>query len=142
MIAGRPPHEPLADTLSALFQRLAAEAEADRDAVLIRVQLMHGVPGLQARRWATRRKTAELLARLLAPRACTDPDDVQLRLAIAVALAAESETILYWAQTGGTAPLADLLAASLATIEPALLIRVPGQEAPELRAEPDPKPAA
>ncbi len=124
-IAERPPHEPLADTIGALFQRLAAQAEADRDAVLIRVRLMHGVPGLQARRWATRQKTAELMARLLAPRAGTDPDDPQLRLAIAVALAAESETVLYWARTDGTVPLAGLLSAAVATIEPVLRIRMP-----------------
>ena len=125
VIAERPVHEPLADTLGALFQRLAEQAEADREAVLIRVRLMHGVPGLQARRWATRQKTAELMARLLAPRAGTDPDDPQLRLAIAVALAAESETVLYWARTGGTVPLAGLLSAAVATIAPVLRIRIP-----------------
>lgn len=128
VIAARPVHEPLADTLGSLFQRLAAELEADREAVLIRVRLMHGVPGLQARRWATRHKTAELMARLLAPRAGTACDDPRLRLAIAVALAAEAETVLYWARTGGTASLADLLSAALATINPVL--RIPMTEDP------------
>lgn len=124
VIAGRPPNEPLADTLEALFQRLAAELEADRDAVLVRVRLMHGVPGLQARRWATRQKTADLMARLLASRLGTDLDDPQLRLAIAVALTAEAETVRYWARTGATVPLASMYAAALATIEPVLRIRI------------------
>ncbi|HYK66481.1 MAG TPA: helix-turn-helix domain-containing protein [Streptosporangiaceae bacterium] len=128
VVAARPPDEPLAVTLGALFQRLAAAMEADKDAVLIRVALMHGVPGLQARRWATRQKAAELLARLLAPRTGRDPDDPQLRLAIAVALAAEAETVFYWARIGGTASLADLLAAALTTIEPVLRIRMPARE--------------
>lgn len=123
VVVARPAHEPLADTFSALFERLAAEFEADKDAVLIRIRLMHGVPGLQARRWATRQKTADVLARLLAPRAGTDPDDPELRLAIAVALAAEAETLFYWVRTGGTASLAGLLAGALAKIRPALDIR-------------------
>jgi len=124
VIARRPPNEPLEDTLGAVFQRLAAELEADRDAVLVRVSLMHGVPGLQARRWASRQKTADLMARLLASRVGTDPDDPQLRLAIAVALTAEAETVLYWARTGATAPLASMFAAVLATIEPVLRIPI------------------
>jgi AcrR family transcriptional regulator len=125
VVAERPEDEPLAVTIGALFQRLAGELEADKDAILIRVRLMHGVPGLQARRWASRQRTAALLARLLAPRVGSDPDDPRLRLAIAVALAAEAETVFSWARAGGTVPLADLLAAALATIEPAL--RMPTQ---------------
>ncbi len=124
LIADRPPEEPIAATMGALFQRLAAEFEADRDAVIVRLRLMHGVPGLQARRWATRQRTADLLARLLAPRAHTDPDDRDLRLAISVALAAEYETLYYWARTGGAGSLAGLLAEALARIEPALRVGV------------------
>ncbi len=118
VIGGRPPHEPLGDTFRELFQRLAEEFESNRDAVIVRLRLMNGVPELQARRWANRLSTANLLARLLAPRAGTDPDDHQLRLAITVALAAESETLRYWARIGGTEPLSDLLAGALAQIEP------------------------
>jgi AcrR family transcriptional regulator len=122
LIAARPPDETVAATMGALFQRLAAEFESDKDAVIVRLRLMHGVPGLQARRWATRQRTADLLARLLAPRTHTDPDDRDLRLAIAVALAAEYETLYYWAKTGGTGSLAELLADALARIEPALRV--------------------
>jgi hypothetical protein len=74
-MAARPPDETVAASLWALFQRLAAEFEADKDAVIVRLRLMDGVPGLQARRWASRQKTANLLARLLAPRTHTDPGD-------------------------------------------------------------------
>jgi AcrR family transcriptional regulator len=118
VISGRPLREPLADTFSELFQRLAAEFESNKDAVIVRLRLMNGVPELQARRWANRRTTADLLARLLAPRTGAEPDDHELRLAITVALAAESETLRYWACVGGTEPLADLLANALARIEP------------------------
>jgi len=122
VIAARPPEEPIAASLGALFQRLAAELEADKDAVIVRMRLMHGVPGLQDRRAATRQKTADLLARLLAPRARTDPDNRDLRLAIAVALAAEAETLFYWASTGGRGQLGELLADAFARIEPALRV--------------------
>jgi len=122
VIAAQPPGETVAATIGALFRRLAAEFEADRDAVIVRMRLMNGVPGLQARRWATRQKTADLLARLLAPRAHTVPDDRDLRLAIAVALAAEAETLFYWARTGGSSPLDHLLADALERIEPALRV--------------------
>ena len=122
VIGARPPDETVAASLGAVFQRLAAEFEADKDAVIVRMRLMHGVPGLQARRSATRQKTADLLARLLAPRARTDPDNRELRLAIAVALAAEAETLFYWARTGGASQLEGLLADALARIEPALRV--------------------
>lgn len=122
LIAARPPDETVAATLAALFQRLAAELEADKDAVIVRMRLMHGVPDLQARRSATRQKTADLLASLLAPRAGTDPDNRDLRLAIAVALAAEAETVFYWARRGGADPLDALLADALGRIEPALRV--------------------
>jgi AcrR family transcriptional regulator len=124
VISARPRGEAIADTIGALFGRLATEVEGDRDAVIFRMELMRGVPDLRARRWSTRQKTADLLARLLAPQAGTEPDDPQLRLAIAVALAAEAEVLFYWARTGGTLSLAGLLADALVTIEP-VLRRVP-----------------
>jgi AcrR family transcriptional regulator len=122
VIAARPPDEPVAASLGAVFQRLAAEFEADKDAMIVRMRLLHAVPGLQARRSATRQKTADLLARLLAPRTHTDPDNRELRLAIAVALAAEAETLFYWARADGASPLEGLLADALARIEPALRV--------------------
>jgi AcrR family transcriptional regulator len=122
VMTARPPDETVAASLRALFQRLAAEFEADKDAVIVRLRLMNGVPGLQARRWASRQKTADLLARLLAPRTHTGPEDHELRLAIGVALAAEYETLYYWARTGGTCPLDGLLADALEKIEPALRV--------------------
>ncbi len=74
VLAARPPGETVAATMGALFQRLAADFEADKDAVIVRLRLMHGVPGLQARRRATRQKTADLIARLLAFRMPSDPE--------------------------------------------------------------------
>jgi AcrR family transcriptional regulator len=118
VIRSRPPDEPLADTFRELFQRLADDFERNRDAVMVRMRLMNAVPELQARRWANRRTTADLLALLLAPRAGTGPDDHHLRLAINVALAAEWETLCYWARIDGAEPLACLLSDALAQIEP------------------------
>jgi AcrR family transcriptional regulator len=118
VIAGRAPHEPLADTMRAVFLRLAEEFEKNRDVEIVRMRLVNSVSELQGRRWCNRHAMADLLARLLAPRAGRQPDDHDLRLAITVALAAESETVSYWARIGGAEPLADLLSAAVTAIEP------------------------
>lgn len=118
VVAGRPASEPLATTIGALFRRLAAEFEQDREAVIARMRLVNAIPDLQARRWLCRQRTAGHLARLLAPRAGRHPDDHELRLAITVALAAESETLCHWARIGGACPLSDLLDQALARITP------------------------
>ena len=118
VLAGRPADEPLADTIRALFERVAVEMENDRQAMIVRLRLMCGVPGLRARQWASRQDMIDLMASLVAPRVGTVADDHDLRLAITVALAAESETVLHWARIGGTEPLAALLGRALATITP------------------------
>ena len=118
VLAERPANEPVFDTMAVLFRRMAAELESDREAVLVRLRLMCGVPGLQARRWATRQAMIDLLARLLASRTGAEADDHWLRLAITIALAAESETVFYWARTGGTDSLVGLLGDALAMIRP------------------------
>ena len=120
VLAGSPGRESVSDTIRALFEWTAAELESDRDAVLVRLRLVSEVPALQARRWASRQALADVLASMLAPRAGTSADDHGLRLAIAIALAAESETLFYWARIGGTQSLAGLLGDALAKIEPVL----------------------
>ena len=120
VLAGSPGRESVFDTIRALFEWTAAELESDRDAVLVRLRLVSEVPALQARRWASRQALADVLASMLAPRAGTSADDHGLRLAIAIALAAESETLFYWARIGGTQSLAGLLGDALAKIEPVL----------------------
>ncbi len=120
VLAGSPGRESVFDTIRALFEWTAAELESDRDAVLVRLRLVSEVPALQARRWASRHALADVLASMLAPRAGTSADDHGLRLAIAIALAAESETLFYWARIGGTQSLAGLLGDALAKIEPVL----------------------
>jgi AcrR family transcriptional regulator len=118
VLAERPADESLADTIGALFQRMAVELEDAREAMIVRLRLMCRVPGLQARRWASRQDMIDLMARMVAPRLGTVADDHDLRLAITVAFAAESETVLHWARTGGAEPLAALLGKALAKIEP------------------------
>lgn len=118
LLAGRPAHEPLFDTIKALFQQMAEELEADREAVVVRLRLMCDVPGLQARRWAGRQAMIDLLARLLAQRAGTQADNHELRLAITIAVAVESETVFHWARSGGTGSLSSLLDSALTKIRP------------------------
>ena len=152
VLAGSPGRESVFDTITALFEWTAAELEGDRDAVLVRLRLVSEVPALQARRWASRQALADALASMLAPRAGTSADDHGLRLAIAIALAAESETLFYWARIGGTQSLAGLLSDALAKIEP-VLSAWSGQPAPvptratgsptpsRARPQPPPRPA-
>jgi AcrR family transcriptional regulator len=129
VIAGRPPREPLADTVRAVFLQLSGELESNRDVEIVRMRLVNSVSELQGRRWCNRQATADLLARLLAPRADVQPDDHDLRLAITIALAAESETISYWARIGGAEPLAGLLNRAVTAIEP-VFRALPGQPGP------------
>jgi hypothetical protein len=120
IVAAQPPDEPVPEVVGALFRAVAGKLDSERDTALVRLGLMCDVPGLRARRWAGRQAMIDKLARSLAPRARTHPDDHGFRLAIAIALAAESETVLHWARTGGAQPLAALLEDALATIEPVL----------------------
>jgi AcrR family transcriptional regulator len=129
LIAGRPPREPLADTVRAVFLGLAEEFEKNRDVEIVRMRLVNSVSELQGRRWCNRQATADLLARLLAPRAGGQPDDHDLRLAITIALAAESETVSYWARIGGAQPLAGLLNQAVTAIEP-VFRALPGRPGP------------
>jgi len=129
VIASRPPHEPLAGTMRAVFIRLAEEFEKNRDVEIVRMRLVNSESELQGRRWCNRQATADLLARLLAPRAGGQPDDHDLRLAITIALAAESETVSYWARIGGAEPLAGLLDQAMTAIEPAFRA-LPGGQGP------------
>src|SRR3984957_6213113 len=128
-LAGSPGRESVFDTVRALFEWTAAELEGDRTAVRVRRRVVSEVPALQARRWASRQALADVLASMLAPRAGTSADDHGLRLAIAIALAAEAETLFYWARIGGTQSLAGLLGDALAKIEP-VLSTWSGQPAP------------
>lgn len=120
VLAQRDPGETLPEMIGALFSRMAEQLESRRDSVLVRLRLMSQIPSLQARRWASRQAMIDLLAHLLAPRVGVQPDDHELRLAITVALAAESETVLHWARIGGAEPLGELLSGALAQVEPVL----------------------
>lgn len=124
ILATADPDEPVPEVVAALFRAIAAKldsgSDSDTDTVLVRLRLICEVPGLRARRWAGRQAMIDSLARSLAPRAGTHPDDHGFRLAIAIAFAAESETVFHWARTGGAQPLAALLDGALATIEPVL----------------------
>jgi AcrR family transcriptional regulator len=120
VLAGSPERDSLFGTVKALFEWTATELESDREAVLVRLRLVLEVPALQARRWASRHALANALAGMLAPRAGTSTADHGLRLAIVIALAAESEALFYWARIDGAESLAGLLDQALDTIKPVL----------------------
>lgn len=120
VFAHRPAGEPLADTIRAVFRRVADQLESDKEAVLVRLRLMCAVPALRARRWAGRLAMIDLITRLIATRTGARADDHELRLAVTIALAAESETVFYWARSGGTEPLAELLDSAITRLGPVL----------------------
>lgn len=118
LFAGRPEGESVFDTIAALFQWRAEQLESDLEGSVVRLRLIREVPSLQGRRWASQQTTVDLLASLLAPRAGTSTDDHRLQLAITIAMAAQSETVMHWARSGGAESLTDLLSDALAMIEP------------------------
>jgi AcrR family transcriptional regulator len=120
VLAYRPERESVFDTFAVLFARRAEQIETDREAFLMWLRLISDVPALQGRRLASWHVQADLLASHLALRARTSADDHGLRLAITIALAAESETLYHWARIGGTESLTSLLSDALAKIEPVL----------------------
>jgi hypothetical protein len=50
VLAARPERESVFDTIGALFARRAMQVKSDREAILVRLRLISGVPDLQARR--------------------------------------------------------------------------------------------
>ena len=120
VLAGGPGRDPIFDTVKALYEWTSRTIEDDREAVLARLRIVSENPALQARRWASRHALSEVLCSMVAPRVGKNADDHELRLVIAIALAAESETLFHWARIDGTESLVDLLDHALATIKPVL----------------------
>ena len=115
-----PEDETLEAMIRALYGNLAAWIEADRELFVTRDRLLNSVPDLQARIGSRRKGMLAFLALLLAPRLGVLPDNRDLRLAVAILVAAESETVFQWATSGGTESLSALLDHTFLKIRSAL----------------------
>jgi AcrR family transcriptional regulator len=122
VIAECPANESLAGIVNTHYRHLAIWFESDRDLFITRYRLLRSVPDLKARRGLQRQALLDFLADLIAPRVGTQADNHELRLVLAISVAAESETVNYWAERGGTQSLADLLEHAYRKILPALTI--------------------
>jgi AcrR family transcriptional regulator len=117
-----PEDETLEAIIRALYRNLSVWIEADRELFVTRNRLLNSVPDLQARNGSKRQGMLEFLALLIAPRLGVLPDNSDLRLALAIMVAAESETVFQWATTGGTESLSALLDHAFLKIQFALKI--------------------
>jgi len=115
-----PEGEPLEAIVRALYRNLSVWIEPDRELFVTRNRLLNSVPDLQARNGSKRQGMLEFLSLLIAPRLGVLPDNRDLRLALAIMVAAESETVFQWATAGGTESLSDLLDHAFLKIEFAL----------------------
>jgi AcrR family transcriptional regulator len=105
VIAECPADETLAGIVQAMYRHLAVWFEADREILVTRYRLMRSVPDLKARRGLKRQTLLDFLACVVAPRLGVQADNHELRLAHAISVAAESETVIHWAEGGGAQSL-------------------------------------
>jgi len=119
----RPADEPLADVVRNVFREFAAQLmEADRDALVIRRQLMSSVPDLQRRLLREASTNIEQLAGLIAQRTGRDARDFDVRLASAAVNAVFAEAALYWLQHEEQPPLTDLIERGLSRVTAVLAL--------------------
>jgi AcrR family transcriptional regulator len=122
VVSARPDSESLAATIQALLKQLGEWFEADRDLYLTRYDLMKSIPALRARRGLLRQDALDKLAQLIAPRLDLTPDNYELRLSLAIGLAAEAETTSHWAEKKGVDSLPLLFEQVFQQIKPMLRV--------------------
>ncbi|WP_042412492.1 acyl-CoA-like ligand-binding transcription factor [Streptacidiphilus anmyonensis] len=106
----RPADEPLIESVrQAMIDPLRQVLAAEREEVLLRMQLYREVPAIRARALVEMQRTGEMLCGLLAERTGRPADGLELRALVAAILAASSEAVQYWAERGGRDELDDLL---------------------------------
>ncbi|WP_063771012.1 acyl-CoA-like ligand-binding transcription factor [Streptacidiphilus neutrinimicus] len=106
----RPSDEPLIESVrQAMIDPLRQVLAAEREEVLLRMQLYRTVPAIRARALVELQRTGEMMCRLLAERTGLPADGLELRALVASILAASSEAVQYWAERGGEDELEDLL---------------------------------
>jgi AcrR family transcriptional regulator len=119
-IAGRPEGEALTDTFRAAAAAVAAASEADQDFNLARLSLIATAPALDARYAGERRRSIDLIARLLAGRTGRTAGDYQVQLTAAAFMAVLLTATQRWAADGGAVPLRTLVDQAVTTVEPLL----------------------
>jgi AcrR family transcriptional regulator len=120
IIASRPAGEALTDTIRAAAAVAAAAGETDRDYNLARLRLVGTVPALDARYAGEERRSADLIARLLAERTGRAADDYPVQLTAAAVIAVLFAASRRWAADGGAIPFRTLVDQAITAIEPLL----------------------
>lgn len=110
----------LAATVRSLFAHYARTALTYEVDLLTRLRVIERERSLRAGVMRGREKDAEFLASLFARLYGQDPAKYELRLAAGLVVAARSETLWYWARTGGTVPLGRMLDEAAEIIAPSL----------------------
>jgi AcrR family transcriptional regulator len=112
--------EPLVALVRACAAATGAAVEADRDYNLARLRLVATVPVLQARYAGEERRSADLLARLLASQTGRSATDYQVELAAAALVAVLFAASRRWAAEQAATPLTTLMDEAVTIVEPVL----------------------
>ncbi|MEY9875787.1 AcrR family transcriptional regulator [Streptacidiphilus sp. MAP12-33] len=116
-LRARPAGEPLvASVREAMVGPLRQILAAERDEVLLRMQLYREVPAIRARALVEMQRSSAMMCELLAERTGLPADGLELRALVAAVMAVSSETVQFWAERGGEADLADLLADAIGSV--------------------------
>jgi AcrR family transcriptional regulator len=112
MIRNRPDHEdPLTALRNAIGEGLAVVYPTERDALLVRTQLILRTPALRARMVDNLKGTESLLAEAMASRLQTEVS-MPIRVLAAASLATLTTAITTWADSDGASELPDLIDAA------------------------------
>ncbi|MFI9645526.1 TetR/AcrR family transcriptional regulator [Streptomyces sp. NPDC052040] len=122
VFTSRPADEPLAGVVRHVFCALASQLlDADREALLMRHQLVTKIPELRARLNQEATANIEQLTELIARRTGRDADkDLGVRLAAMTANAAFAAAVLYWLDRHAQPDLTELIEFALHRVEDAL----------------------
>ncbi|TQF02256.1 TetR family transcriptional regulator [Kitasatospora acidiphila] len=116
----RPADEPLMESLrQAMIGPLRQVLAAERDEVLLRMQLFREVPAIRARSMVEQQHTGERLSALIAERTGQSAEALEVRALVAALLAASTEAVMYWAEHDGKPDLADLVNTAISALDPA-----------------------
>ncbi|MEY9843875.1 TetR family transcriptional regulator [Streptacidiphilus sp. MAP5-3] len=106
----RPKDEPLRQALrTAMVGPLRQVLAAERDEMLLRMELYRQVPAIRARAMTEQQQTSARLCRLIAERTGEDPAGLHLRVLVTTIVAAAGEAVLYWSERGGVDDMTELL---------------------------------
>ncbi|MFJ9032156.1 TetR/AcrR family transcriptional regulator [Streptomyces sp. NPDC102274] len=101
VLRARPTGEPPLESIRHLFdQTLQSMLTSEYDEAIQRTKLMVEVPAVRARMTEAMSVSAKLLRDVLAERTGRAPDDLELRIFVAVMLSVVREVTLYWGEHG------------------------------------------